>query len=182
MIIIRELRDIDMRQAIELKALCWPEELGGLSNNKINIDKEIKFWSSWMHEGVENNDVRVLLGAFENEKLLGVTFASFAEIDDILEHGIELNGLWVYPEHRNKGVSLMLVNRLLSYYKNLGMKQVVIYNLHYSSSNSYYRKYGATVMRIDNQLEEKLPVDVFICNIDEMNKNIMKVLNKYNII
>ena len=41
MIIIRELRDIDMRQAIELKALCWPEELGGLSNNKINIDKEL---------------------------------------------------------------------------------------------------------------------------------------------
>jgi GNAT superfamily N-acetyltransferase len=46
--------------------------------------------------------------------MLGAAFSSFAETYDISENGIELNGLWVDPDHRNKGISLMLIkNRCL---------------------------------------------------------------------
>lgn len=37
------------------------------------------YWMKWMHSGIENNDVRSLLGAFKNDKILGVTFAIFAK-------------------------------------------------------------------------------------------------------
>ena len=56
MIIIRELLDKDMREAIQLKALCWPEELAGMSDNKLDIEEEYSFWFDWMHAGMENND------------------------------------------------------------------------------------------------------------------------------
>jgi hypothetical protein len=35
MIILRELKDKDVEQAIQLKALCWPEELAGMSDHKL---------------------------------------------------------------------------------------------------------------------------------------------------
>ncbi len=88
MITIRELWDQDMLEAMQLKALCWPEEVAGMTDEKLNVEKEYSFWTSWMHQGVENNDVRALIGAFENDKMLGVAFASYAETEDA-DSGIE---------------------------------------------------------------------------------------------
>ncbi|BCN29037.1 GNAT family N-acetyltransferase [Anaeromicropila herbilytica] len=178
MIIIRELLDKDMLQAIQLKALCWPEELAGMSEHKLDIDKEYSFWINWMHSGIENNDVRTLLGAFENDKMLGVAFASFSEKEDS-QCGIELNGLWVYPEMRGRGISLMLMSKLLNYYENLGLKEIVIYNYHHSSSNSFYRKFGARVFKTEFQMDSKIPTDVFKCNIVSMKEYINRSLSKY---
>ncbi|MDF2586201.1 MAG: hypothetical protein K0S41_42 [Anaerocolumna sp.] len=39
----------NMLQTIQLKALCWPEELAGMADNKLDIDS---FWIDWMHSGV----------------------------------------------------------------------------------------------------------------------------------
>lgn len=173
LMLLREIHDSDMLEAIQLKALCWPEELAGLSDKKLDIEKEHSFWFDWMHHGIENNDVRSLIGAFENDKLLGVVFASFAEKEDS-DCGIELNGLWVHPDARGRGISLMLLSRVLTYYENLGLKDIVIYNYHYSSSNSYYRKFGATVFRTELQMEEGIPTDVFKCDIVTMKEHIHK--------
>ncbi len=174
--IIRELRDCDMLQAIQLKALCWPEELAGLSDKEMDIEKEYIFWLDWMHNGIENNDVRALIGAFEDDKLLGVAFASFAEKEDS-DCGIELNGLWVNPNARGRGISLKLLSKLLNYYKKLGLKDIVIYNFHNSSSNSYYRKFGAKVFRTEVQMVEEIPTDVFKCDIILMNDSISECLS-----
>lgn len=179
MIIIKELRDSDLLQTLELRALCWPEELAGLSNHKLNVQEEFEFWSEWMHNGVANNDVRVLIGAFENGMFLGAAFASFAEECDIKSNGIDLNGLWVYPQHRGRGVSLLLLVHLLNYYETIGIKQMSIYNFHHSPSNSFYRKFGASVLRTEYQLKEQLPVDVFICDIQVMKNKINASLTKY---
>ncbi len=46
-----------------------------------------------MNSAKENNDIRLLIGTFENDKMLGVAFSSFAKSFDIPEKGIELNGL-----------------------------------------------------------------------------------------
>lgn len=180
MIKIRELQDNDLLQAMQLKVLCWPEELAGMSDKNLDLDKEFPFWFNWMHTGFENNDVRTLLGAFEDDKMLGVAFASFAELEDS-DCGIELNGLWIYPHMRGRGISLLLVTRLMNYYESLGLKEIVIYNYHNSSSNSFYRKYGAKVFKTEFQTDDQIPTDVFKCDIATMKECMNNSISKYDI-
>ncbi|MDF2543001.1 MAG: hypothetical protein K0S47_2719 [Herbinix sp.] len=178
MISIRELKDKDMMQAIQLKLICWPEELAGMSDHELDIEKEYIFWFEWMHNGIENNDVRSLLGAFEGETLIGVVFASFAEKDES-DNGIELNGLWVHPETRGRGISLVLMIKILNYYESLGLKEIIIYNLHNSPSNSFYKKFGAAVYKTEFQMKERVPTDVFKCDIHAMREHMNKSVSNY---
>lgn len=179
MIEIRQLVESDMQQAIELKVLCWTEELAGKAENTLAASKELEFWLEWMNTAQVYEDVRLLIGAFENDEMLGVAFGSFAEPLDISHKGIELNGLWVYPHHRNKGISLLLIRYLLDFYLEKGMERIVIYNHHYSPSNQFYHKFGAEVIRQDSQMGGRLLVDVFLGDMLIMKRNIEKSLKKY---
>ena len=179
MIKIRELTEADMQQAIELKVLCWTEELAGKAENTLSISKEIDSWVSWMNTAEENNDIRLLIGAFEDDKMLGVAFGSFAETDDIPEKGIELNGLWVYPDQRSKGISLKMVVYMLDFYLDKGMENMVIYNQHYAPSNGFYHKFGAQLATQVPQMGGKLLIDVFLTDMLSMKKNIECSLKKY---
>jgi GNAT superfamily N-acetyltransferase len=179
MIKIRQLTEVDMKQAIELKILCWTEELAGKAENTLAISNELEEWVEWMNTAQENDDIRLLIGAFENDKMLGVAFGSFAETFDIPEKGIELNGLWVYPEQRNKGISLMMIIYVLDFYMTKGMEKMVVYNHHYASSNQFYRKFGAQVTKQENQMGGALLVDVFLADMLPMKRNMEQVLKKY---
>lgn len=154
MIEIRELLPKEMIKAIEIKEVCWPEEINGKSGIHFDREKEYQFWSKWMISSFENNDDRQLYGAFDQDTLLAVIFASFAEVEDS-KNGIEINGLWVGPEYRNKGLSLHLLKKIIEYYLDLNKKEIIIYNFHCSYSNSFYKKLGATIMKQTHQLEEK---------------------------
>ena len=179
MMIIRKLQYEDMAQAIKLKIICWPEEIAGLSNIQLDFNKEYDFWTQWMNTAEENNDVRLLYGIFSDNEMLGVAFGSFVDSKDIPESGFELNGLWISPQHRGKGVSLKLLQRLLDDFNNLGAKKIIIYNFHFSSSNKYYRKFGCTVINTEYQTSDNIPVDIFSCNIVKMKNNIIKSLVNY---
>jgi len=176
---IRELIELDMKQAIELRFLCWTEELDGKVKNTLSVSQELNLWLDWMNTAKENNDIRLLIGAFENDNMLGVAFGSFAETYDIPEKGIELNGLWVYPDHRRKGISLMMINYLLNFYLAKGMEKIVIYNHHYASSNQFFRKFGAQVFKQEYQMDGRLLVDVFLVDILLMKRNIEQSLKRY---
>ncbi|MDU1413825.1 MAG: GNAT family N-acetyltransferase [Clostridium sp.] len=176
MILIRKLTLADMHEAMVLKALCWPEELAGLSDNQMNIEVEFKFWTEWMQRADENNDMRILYGAFENEKMLGVIFASFVESRDEPEAGMEINGLWVYKQHRKKGISLMLMDKVLDEFLELGSRKAIVYNFHNSSSNSYYRKLGFNVIDTEYQMRERLPVDILACDMEFMKNTLQEKL------
>lgn len=180
MITIRNLTTDDMKEAIQLKVSCWTEELAGKAENTLSYSKELKFWVEWMSSAEENEDVRLLVGAFEEDKMLGVAFASFAETEDISEKGIELNGLWVYPEQRGRGISLKLMDYILDFYKNIDKEKIVIYNHHYCPSNNFYRNFGANVIRQDEQMDGKLLVDVFLADINVFKNNIDISLLRYN--
>lgn len=91
---------------MELKISCWPEELAGKAEHTLKLEEEIKFWTNWMNTASESNDIRLLLGAFEGSQLMGVALASFVDSKSAPENGIELNGLWVFPQYRGKGLSL----------------------------------------------------------------------------
>ncbi len=180
MISIRKLTDDDMKEAIQLRIDCWTEELAGKAENTLDYAEELDMWVNWMNSAKENEDVRLLIGAFEDNKMLGVAFASFAETEDIPEKGIELNGLWVYPEQRGRGISLKLILYIIDFYKNIDKEKIVIYNHNSSSSNQFYRKFGADVVRQDKQMSGKLLIDVFVADIDIFKNNIEKSLLKYN--
>jgi GNAT superfamily N-acetyltransferase len=179
MIKVRELTEGDMQQAIELKVSCWTEELAGKAENILSVPQELDLWVNWMDTAKENNDIRLLIGAFENDKMLGVAFGSLAETSDIPEKGIELNGLWVYPSQRNRGISLMMTIYILEFFLSKGMKSMVIYNPHYAPSNSFYRKFGAQVSKQEYQMDGKLLVDVFFTDIISMKMNMEDSLKKY---
>lgn len=176
MIQIRDLTQKDLKQAIALKVLCWPEETRG-KTGALNFDQELSFWTDWMNSAAQNQDIRRLLGAFEGNELLGAAFASLAEKSDILSDGIELNGLWVHPCQRGRGLSLMLVTRILDDFAFLGMRQIVIYCFHDSPANAYYRHFGCRVIRQEKQTEANLIVDVFQCLIDTLKTSMNNALS-----
>ncbi|MBI9011492.1 MAG: GNAT family N-acetyltransferase [Clostridiales bacterium] len=179
MIKIRELMEADMQQAIELKVLCWTEELAGKAENTLSVSKELDSWVDWMNTAKENKDIRLLIGAFEDDKMLAVAFGSFAETDDIPEKGMELNGLWVYPDQRNKGISLKMLDYMIDFYLDKGMEKMVIYNLHHSPSNGFYQNFGAQLTAQIPQMGGKLLVDIFLSDMLLMKKNIESSLKKY---
>lgn len=170
MIEIRELTEMDMKEAIGLRILCWTEELAGKAENTLSVEEELEMWVDWMNTAEENNDIRMLVGAFERERLLGVAFSSFAETFDIPERGVELNGLWVYPDQRGRGISLIMMVYILDFYLAKGMESIVIYNHHYAPSNQFYHKFGAKVVRQEYQLNGSLVIDVFLADMEQMKR------------
>lgn len=179
MVQIRELRKNDMQEVVNLKIACWTEELAGKTENSMSYNEELEFWTKWMETAEDNNDIRVLIGAFKNGVMLGVAIASLAEPDDIPEGGIELNGFWVYPEHRGKGIGLKLLVYLLNYYMNVGLKKIVVYSHRYAPSNQFYRKFGAQVSKQVYQMKGKLLIDVFTADILRFKSNLEKTLHRY---
>jgi uncharacterized protein (DUF1800 family) len=80
MIRVRHLTENDMEKVFKIKLSCWTEALARKAENTLAMEKQLIFWANWMHTAQEHQDVRLLLGAFEAEQLLGVAFASFADM------------------------------------------------------------------------------------------------------
>ena len=177
---IRKLTNDDMPLAMELKISCWTEELAGKAENTLKQEEELKFWVDWMNTSDVHNDIRMLVGAFENSNLLGVAFASFVDSKDAPESGIELNGLWVYPQHRGRGISLKLILEILNYFISLGVPRMEVYNSHFAPSNGFYKKLGGIVIDSEYQMESKLLVDIFEFDIYELKKRLEKTLLRYS--
>lgn len=177
--IIRQLTNADMPLAMELKISCWTEELAGKAENTLKHENELKLWTDWMNTSDEHNDIRLLLGAFDGSTMMGVAFASFLDSKDTPEIGIELNGLWVFPQYRGKGVSLKLIMGILDYFIPLGVTRLIVYNAHYSPSNEFYKKFGGTVIESEYQMDGKLPVDIFEFAVCDLKTRIEKSILRY---
>lgn len=159
--VIKHLDAEHLKDAIKLKIECWSEELSGKAENTLDFNKEYAFWLKWLSSGKQNDDERLGLGIFKGATFLGCAFASFAEPFDIAEEGIELNGLWIKPEYRGRGLSMMLLKALCKHYEAFGIKEMVIYNVHGSKSNDFYIHLGAERLRHEKQMDGVLPIDVF---------------------
>ena len=177
MIVIKDLYKETLKEAVALKIASWSEELNGVAENQIQFDEEYKFLSDWMDHAKESNDIRTLIGVYEDDQMLGCAFASFAEIYDCEENGIELNGLWVYPFARNRNLSLILINHILDIYMPLGMQKMIVYNHKYAPSNSFYHYLGGQVVKYDLQMQGKLEVDVFEFDLENLKNFIQTKLN-----
>ncbi len=159
--VVRNLTPDNLKQAIQLKIACWPEQLAGVAENDLSLAKEYAFWLDWMNTAEEHNDMRMLIGIFHEEKLAGAAFASFAEEHDCAQGGIELNGLWVDEGYRGRGLSVFLLRHIVDCYQKKGKEKLVVYCHHYAPSNKFYRKLGGKVLRQDRQMAGALLVDIF---------------------
>ena len=168
----------ELKDAVDLKIRCWTEELAGVAENTLNPEDELSFYTAWAMSEKENNDRRILLGAFSGEELAGAAFGSFAEEYDGMD-AMELNGLWVEDKFRGQGISLMLIKVLIDEYMSIGKQSMIVYNHHFAPSSSYYRKLHGDVIRQVKQLDGQLLVDVFLLPFDPMDKELHEMLEKH---
>ncbi|PKK98053.1 MAG: hypothetical protein CVV57_08975 [Tenericutes bacterium HGW-Tenericutes-2] len=176
MLIVRDLTKEELKEAVMLKITSWSEELNGVAENQIQFDEEYQFFVDWVDNEKESNDVRTLIGVFEDDSMLGCAFASFADIYDCEENGIELNGLWIYPSARNRNLSLMMLNHIIDTYLPYGMEKMIVYSHHHAPSNSFYHHLGGKVIKYDLQMHGKLEVDIFEFELAKLKKLIHKKL------
>lgn len=177
--IIRQLNNDDIPRAMELKILCWTEELAGYAENTLQLNEQVEFWTEWFNTPDIHNDIRVFIGAFENGNMLGVAAGSFIESKDLPQKGIELNGLWVFPEHRGRGISLRMLLYIINFFIPLGSGKMEVYNPHYAPSNAFYKKFGGKVIRQEYQEDGKLLVDIFEFELHDFKKRLEKTLSRY---
>lgn len=178
MIEVRALTKDELASAIKLKIHCWQEELAGKVEHELSFEEEMGFYTKWAESEEEHQDRRILLGAFQEGKLLGAAFGSFAEVEDG-EEAMELNGLWVEEDHRGKGISLVLLSVLGKAFRDLGKDQMIVYNHHFAPSNDYYRKLRGEVIRQDRQMNGQLLVDVFRISLEKMEKQLSEMLDQH---
>ena len=157
---IRSLTKADMKEAVRLKIACWTEELAGKADNTLDVEKEYAFWCEWMQSGKKHHDQRTLLGVFEHDRMQGVIFASLAAEDDAFE-ACEINGLYVYPEARGKGIALAMIRQIIQVYLGMGCKELIVYCHHHAPAQVFYTRLGGKVIRQDAQMDGKLLVDIF---------------------
>lgn len=176
MIEIRPLRDEELLAAMDLKVRCWSEELAGRAENSLSAEKELSFFRQWVDEEEQYEDLRILLGAFEEGRLLGVAMGSFAEEDG--KNAMELNGLWVEESARGRGISLQLLKSLISSFLAEGKDTMVVYSHHHAPSNSFYRRFHGEVLRQELQMGGLLLIDVFSLNLSSLQEEIQGVIVK----
>ena len=173
--VIRKLSLEEYSQAIDLKMDSFDEEVQGLVPNSMVKEEQLNFILKWINSAEENTDIRLVYGAFDNDTFMGFAGASIAEVSDS-QNGIELNYLFVKEEHRGKGLSLKLLDKLLNEFAPKGFKELIVYNYHVSPSNKYYRKFGGKVKKQTSEMDGKLLVDVFSLDIENLKRIIEKKL------
>ena len=162
---------------MKLKISCWTEELSGQAENNLQLNEEVDFWTDWLNTPDEHNDIRVFIGAFEDAYLLGAAAASFVKSKDSPQDGIELNGLWVFPEHRGKGISLNMILYIIDFFIPFGLTRMEVYNPHFAPSNNFYIKFGGNVIEREYQMDGRLLVDIFDFDLCDLRSRIIKSLS-----
>lgn len=177
---IRPLRDQELAEAMDLKIRCWSEELAGRAENSLTLEKELTFFRQWIEGEKEHEDLRILLGAFEEGRLLGVAIGSFAEEEDAKD-AMELNGLWVEKHARGRGISFLLLEKLISSFLAEGKDTMVVYSHHHAPSNSFYRRFQGELLRQELQMGGKLLIDVFQLDLPALQDEIRGSLERYGL-
>jgi GNAT superfamily N-acetyltransferase len=166
-----------LKEAIKLKIECWTEELNGIAENDLEFSKTYLFWLNWMNSAEEDNDFRILLGAFVEKKLIGTIFTSLAETLDH-SNAIEINGLFLDKDFRNQGLSYSLMKSALKEYSEMNKTGVIVYSHRKAPSNSFYHHLGGKVIRTDHQMNDLLVVDVFLFDFNSLYGIINKKFHK----
>lgn len=176
MITVRQLNKPEIPEAMELKIESWSEELAGKARNTMVLEEEINFWMDWTDRAEGCGDIRLLIGAFENDELLGIAAGGLAKYEDVKENGIELKLLGVKKKYRGRKISYHLILYILNYYISLGAEQIIIYSHHNAPSNTFYQRLGIHILRKEDQSYGALEVDVFMESTIHLRNRLIKYL------
>lgn len=161
MIVIKPLPELVFESAMLLRINCWTEELNEKGENRLELAQEVADLTDWLSNADKYNDYRVIVGAYEDNQLLGFAAASFAELFDIESNGFELNYLFVDENSRGRGISLKLLEHLADLFSQKDCTALIVYSHHFAPSNAYFHKLGGIVIKQEEQGRDRLLVDVF---------------------
>lgn len=71
-----------------------------------------------------------------------------------------------------------MIKEILVVYREKGFENVIVYNHHFAPSNNYYKKLGGEVIRQDEQDADKIKVDIFSFDLDNLNNKIKLIIEK----
>jgi len=80
--------------------------------------------------------------------------------------------------HRGRKISLRLLLCVFERFERRGMKQPAAYNHHLAFSHSLYRKFSATVLRQDRQMDGKMLVEAFTADMSMMKALLQESLGQ----
>ena len=100
---IKILRKTDYKEAIKIKEK-YMNSNQELSKNMFDKEKELKFLNDWMNEKCD--DVRIMLGAYEEESLCGFIGGSYAEDYDS-SNGFEINYLFIDEKKKSEYLEMV---------------------------------------------------------------------------
>ena len=175
--IIRKLTNEEIYEALMIKKECYETDFINLVPlGSFNAEIEAKEVLAWVNEE-NSNDIRKIYGAFEDGEFLGFIGASFAEMDDS-QNGVEINYLFLKAKWRGLGIGLKLIYTVIGEYRHYGSKEVIVYSLHNSESNKFYRSFNPVVMNVVQQNFSGIinDVDVFKWDLMDLYVGIAKKL------
>jgi GNAT superfamily N-acetyltransferase len=164
--LIRQLKEQEIRKAAELKQKCWNEDFKGIiPPDAMDLEEEVIRLTNWLKEDTGNGK-RVLYGAFLENEFMGYAGACLAEKKDA-ENGVELKDLFLKKDFRGRNISLKLIKTIIDEFLEKQPTDLIIYNWHGSDSNNLYNYLGGTIFKqITRKVKEKeIPVDVFKLNL-----------------
>ncbi len=160
--LIRQLKEQEIRKAAELKQKCWNEDFKGIiPADAMDLEEEIVRLTNWLKDKKEV-DKRVLYGAFLENEFMGYAGACLAEKKDS-ENGVELKDLFLKKDFRGRNISLKLIKTIIDEYFENQPTDLIIYNWHGSDSNNLYNYLGGRIFKhITRKVKgEEVLVDVF---------------------
>ena len=167
---IKILRKTDYKEAIKIKEK-YMNSNQELSKNMFDKEKELKFLNDWMNE--KRDDVRIMLGAYEEERLCGFIGGSYAEDYDS-SNGFEINYLFIDEKKQKKGIGKSLIYRLCELFFYEFKDDVIVYTHRELPANAYYKQLGFSGLREEKQGD--MSVEVLNMNIQKL----FSVLNSFS--
>ncbi|OHE25551.1 MAG: hypothetical protein A2Y45_06070 [Tenericutes bacterium GWC2_34_14] len=174
---INRLNQETLKDAVHLKVISWQEELNGKVKDELDEKSVYQEMLHWMLTEEVDHDKRILLGAFDHDKVIGAIFLSYA--DKVFgESALELNGLWVDQHYRGMYLSLRLMKEGFTYYQEDHVDKLIVYTHRFAPSRSFYLNLGGQIIKSETQLNGQLIIDIFSFDLEVLTQKLENKLKR----
>jgi len=157
----------DAKSISDIRINGWKSAYRGIVEDEYlnNMDYENGYNRFYERLSNKKDNERIVVYEDENKNILG--FAVFVNLSDP-EYDCELQGLYIEPNNKGKGIGSQLMNYVISYFKNNNKKTMIVYCLKENhDSRKFYEKHNGILCGEEDK---------------EIGGNILRVVGyKYNL-
>jgi len=132
----------DAKSISDIRINGWKSAYRGIMKDEYlnNIDYEVGRNRFYERLSNINYNEKIIVYEDENKTILG--FAVFINLLD-QKYDCELQGLYIEPNNKGKGIGSQLMNYVINYFKNNNKKSMIIYCLKENyASRKFYEKHN----------------------------------------